>query len=89
MKMTKENYNKVLKVYKENKDLIAQHKEYLKANAKYKDLNIRVAFDIFYSKLFPLDERRLIAQNGTDNELHNNHLQTAFLKALNEIGLKE
>lgn len=89
MKMTKENYNKVLKVYKDNKDLIASHKEHLKANATYKDLNVRLAFDVFYSQLFPLEERRLIAQNGTDNELHDNHLQTALLKALNEIGLKE
>ena len=89
MKMTKENYNKVLKVYKDNKDLIASHKEHLKANATYKDLNVRLAFDVFYSQLFPLEERRLIAQNGTDNELNDNHLQTALLKALNEIGLKE
>ena len=89
MKMTQENYNKVLKVYKENKDLISRHKDHLKANAKYKDLNIRLAFDIFYSQLFTLDERRVIAQNGTDNELHDNHLQTAFLKALNEIDLKK
>ena len=87
--MTKENYNKVLKVYKDNKDLIASHKEHLKANATYKDLNVRLAFDVFYSQLFPLEERRLIAQNGTDNELNDNHLQTALLKALNEIGLKE
>ena len=89
MKMTQENYNKVLKIYKENKDLIASHKENLKANETYKDLNVRLAFDIFYSKLFTVNERRLIAQNGTDNELYDSHLQTAFLKALNEIGLKE
>ena len=89
MKMTKENYNKVLKVYKDNKDLIASHKEHLKANATYKDLNVRLAFDVFYSKLFTVDERRIIAQDGTDNDLNDNHLQTAFLKALNEIGLKE
>lgn len=89
MKMKQENYNKVLKVYKENKDLIAQHRDHLKANATYKDLNIRLAFDVFHSQLFPLNERRVIAQNGTDNELNDNHLQTAFLKALNEIGLKE
>lgn len=89
MKMTKENYNRVLEVYKANKELIERHKEHLKANATYQDLNVRLAFDVFYSQLFPLEERRLIAQNGTDNELHDNHLQTAFLKALNEIGLKE
>ena len=89
MKMTKENYNKVLEVYKENKDLIAQHKEYLKENATYKDLNIRLVFDVFHSQLFPLEQRRIIGQNGSDNELNDNHLQTAFLKALNEIGLKE
>lgn len=89
MKMTTENYNKVLKVYKENKELITRHKEHLKANATYKDLNVRLAFDVFYSQLFTLDERRVIAQYGTDNELHDSHLQTAFLKALNEIGLKE
>ena len=89
MKMTKENYNKVLKVYKDNKDLIASHKEHLKANATYKDLNVRLAFDVFYSKLFTVPERRAIAQDGTDNELYDQHLQTALLKALNEIGLKE
>lgn len=89
MKMTTENYNKVLKVYKENKELIASHKEHLKANATYKDLNVRLAFDVFYSKLFTVDERRVIAQDGTDNDLNDNHLQTAFLKALKEIGLKE
>ena len=89
MKMTKENYNKVLTVYKDNRELIASHKEHLKANATYNDLNVRLAFDVFYSKLFTLDERRVIAQDGTDNELYDNHLQTAFLKALKEIGLKE
>lgn len=89
MKMTTENYNKVLKVYKENKELIASHKEHLKANATYKDLNVRLAFDVFYSKLFTVDERRVIAQDGTDNDLNDNHLQTTFLKALKEIGLKE
>lgn len=89
MKMTKENYNKVLEVYKENRDLIARHKEDLKANAKYRDLNVRLAFDVWYSKLFSVEQRRAIGQNGTDNELYDNHLQTAFLKALNEIGLKE
>lgn len=89
MKMTKENYNKVLKVYQDNRELIASHKEHLKANATYKDLNVRLAFDVFYSKLFTVPERRVIAQDGTDNELNDNHLQTAFLKALNEIGLKE
>ena len=89
MKMTKENYNKVLEVYKENKDLIASHKEHLKANATYKDLNVRLAFDVFYSQLFPLEQRRIISQSGTDNDLCDSHLQTAFLKALNEIGLKE
>lgn len=89
MKMTKENYNKVLEVYKENRDLIAQHKEYLKENATYKDLNTRLVFDVFHSQLFPLKERRLIKQFNTDNELNDNHLKTAFFKALNEIGLKE
>lgn len=89
MKMTKENYSKVLEVFKENRELIASHKEHLRANATYKDLNVRLAFDVFYSKLFTLDERRVIAQDGTDNDLNDNHLQTAFLKALNEIGLKE
>lgn len=89
MKMTRENYNKVLKVYQDNRELIASHKEDLKANATYRDLNIRLAFDVFYSKLFTVDERRIIAQDGTDNDLNDNHLQTAFLKALNEIGLKE
>ena len=89
MKMTRENYNKVLKVYKDNRDLIASHKEDLKANATYRDLNIRLAFDVWYSKLFSVEQRRLITQAGTDNELYDQHLQTAFLKALNEIGLKE
>lgn len=89
MKMTKENYNKVLKVYQDNKDLIESHKEYLKANATYNDLNVRLVFDVFHSQLFRFNERRSIAQRGTDNELNDNHLQTAFLKALNEIGLKE
>lgn len=89
MKMTKENYSRVLEVYKENRDLIARHKEHLKANAKYKDLNVRLAFDIFHSQLFTLEQRRLIAQTGTDNELYDSHLQTSLLKALNEIGLKE
>ena len=89
MKMTKENYSRVLEVYKENKDLIARHKEHLKANATYKDLNVRLAFDIFHSQLFPLEQRRIISQSGTDNELYDSHLQTSFLKALNEIGLKE
>ena len=89
MKMTKENYNKVLKVYKDNRDLIASHKEDLKANATYRDLNIRLAFDVWYSKLFSVEQRRAVAQYGTDNDLNDNHLQTAFLKALNEIGLKE
>ena len=89
MKMTRENYNKVLEVFKENRDLIASHKEDLKANAAYRDLNIRLAFDVWYSKLFTVEQRRLIAQSGTDNELYDQHLQTAFLKALNEIGLKE
>ena len=89
MKMTKENYNKVLKVYKENKELIERHKEDLKANATYRDLNIRLAFDVWYSKLFSVEQRRLITQAGTDNELYDQHLQTALLKALNEIGLKE
>lgn len=89
MKMTKENYNKVLQVYKENKELISSHKEYLKENAKYKDLNVRLIFDVFHSQLFPLEQRRNISQSGTDNELNDNHLQTAFLKALDQIGLKE
>lgn len=89
MKMTKENYNALLKVYKENKDLIARHKEYLKANATYKDLNVRLAFDVYYSQLFPVEQRRILNQSGTDKELNDNHLQTALLKALNEIGLKE
>lgn len=89
MKMTKENYNKVLKVYQDNRELIASHKEHLKANATYNDLNVRLAFDVFYSKLFTVSERRVIAQDGTDNDLNGNHLQTAFLKALKEIGLKE
>lgn len=89
MKMTKENYNKVLKVYQDNRELIASHKEHLKANATYRDLNIRLAFDVWYSKLFTVEQRRLITQAGTDNELYDQHLQTALLKALNEIGLKE
>lgn len=89
MKMTRENYSKVLEVFKENRDLIASHKEDLKANATYRDLNIRLAFDVWYSKLFTVEQRRLITQAGTDNELYDQHLQTALLKALNEIGLKE
>lgn len=84
MKMTKENYNKVLKVYKENKELIASHKEHLKANATYQDLNTRLVFDVFHSQLFPLSERRIISDN-----LNDDHLKTGFVKALNEIGLKE
>ena len=89
MKMTRENYSKVLEVFKENRDLIASYKEDLKANATYRDLNIRLAFDVWYSKLFSVEQRRLITQAGTDNKLYDQHLQTALLKALNEIGLKE
>ena len=89
MKMTKENYSKVLEVFKESRDLIASHKEDLKANAAYRDLNIRLAFDVWYSKLFTVEQRRLITQSGTDNELYDQHLKTALVKALNEIGLKE
>lgn len=89
MKMTKENYNLVLEVYKENKDVIARHKKHLQDNATYKDLNIRLVFDVYRSRLFTLEQKDMIAQRDTDNELNDNHLQTAFLKALNEIGLKE
>ena len=89
MKMTRENYSKVLEVFKESRDLIASHKEDLKANATYRDLNVRLAFDVWYSKLFTVEQRRLIAQSGTDNELYDQHLKTALVKSLNEIGLKE
>lgn len=89
MKMTKESYNKVLKVYKENKELIARHKEHLKANATYQDLNTRLVFDVFYSQLFPLEQRDIISSDEDENHLNDNHLKTGFVKALNEIGLKE
>ena len=89
MKMTKENYNRVLEVYKANKELIASHKEHLKANATYKDLNTRLVFDVFYSQLFPLDQRDIISVDGEGEHLTDNHLKTGFCKALNEIGLKE
>ena len=89
MKMSKENYSKVLEVFKENRDLIASHKEDLKANATYKDLNIRLAFDVWHSKLITREVKNNIMQYGSSDELNDNHLQTALLKALNEIGLKE
>ena len=89
MKMTKENYSKVLEVFKENKDLIASHKEDLKANATYKDLNIRLAFDVWHSTLISREVKNNIMQYGSSDELNDNHLQTALLKALSEIGLKE
>nr|DAG96675.1 MAG TPA: hypothetical protein [Herelleviridae sp.] len=89
MKMTKENYKKVLEVYKENKELISIHKEHLKANATYQDLNTRLVFDIWYSQLFPLEQRRIIAVDEEGEHLNDNHLKTGFVKALKEIGLKE
>lgn len=89
MKMNKENYNIILTVFKENKKVIEKHKNYLLNNAKFKDLNVRLAFDVWHSSLITREIKNNIMQYGYNDELNDNHLQTALLKALNEIGLKE
>lgn len=89
MKMSKEKYNIVLKVFKDNKELISKHKQYLIKNAKFKDLNVRLGFDIWRSRLIPLEVKDGIMAYDTDDALNDRHLQTALLKALDEIGLKE
>ncbi|MEB6232594.1 hypothetical protein [Mammaliicoccus sciuri] len=89
MKMSKENYNIILKVFKDNKQLISDHKQNLLNNAKFKDLNVRLAFDVWHSSLITREVKNNIMQYGSNDELNDNHLQTALLKALNEIGLKE
>lgn len=89
MKMSKENYNIILKVFKDNKQLISEHKQNLLNNAKFKDLNVRLAFDVWHSSLITREVKNNIMQYGSNDKLNDNHLQTALLKALNEIGLKE
>ena len=87
--MTKENYSIILKVFKDNKQLITDHKQNLLNNATYKDLNIRLAFDVWHSTLIAREVKNNIMQYGSSEALNDKHLQTALLKALNEIGLKE
>ena len=89
MKMIKENYNIILKVFKDNKQLITDHKQNLLNNATFKDLNVRLAFDVWHSTLITREVKNNIMQYGSNDELNDNHLQTALLRALNEIGLKE
>lgn len=89
MKMNKENYNIILTVFKENKKVIENHKNYLLNNAKFKDLNIRLAFDVWNSSLITREVKNRIMQYDSNDSLNDNHLQTALLKALTEIGLKE
>lgn len=89
MKMSKENYNIILKVFKDNRNLIADHKQNLLNNAKFKDINVRLGFDVWHSSLITREVKNNIMQYGSSDELNDNHLQTALLKALNEIGLKE
>lgn len=89
MKMTKENYKTILTVFEDNKELIEKHKQALKENATYKDLNIRLVFDVWGSSLLSREQKDLILQYNTNDELNDNHLKTALIKALTEIGLNE
>ena len=80
MKMSKESYNLIAEVFKDNREVIKNHRERLRKNAKYQNLEVRLAFDAYHG-LLSLDERRHIAES---DDLKDAHIQTALLKAMRE-----
>jgi hypothetical protein len=80
MKMTKEDYNVILKAFLNNEDKVTAHYNYIKSSGKYQVLEVRVGWDClraFVGRDFITDQY--------DRGLNDNHIQTAVLKALKQI----
>ena len=80
MKMSKESYNKIVEVFSEHKEVIKNHRERLRADGNYQNLEVRLAFDVYHG-LFSWQEQREIRE--IDN-LKDAHIQTALLKVMRE-----
>ena len=87
--MTKENYNIILKVFKDNKQLIKDHKQNLLNNATFKDLNVRLAFDVWHSTLISREVKNNIMQYGSSDELNDNHYEKIKMILNNIVHYKD
>ena len=80
MKMSQEDYNKILDTFTEHKDAVKRHYELVKSSGDYKVLEVRVAFDACRA----LMGTSFITGQYTKG-LSDKHVRTAVVKALKTI----
>lgn len=87
MKMSNKLYEKIEKVFSENKELIIEHKKTLidmelKGLTKINDLNVRLSWDVYHALI-----SKKFRHDIDEEDLYDSHIQTGLLKALKANGL--
>ena len=82
MKMKKETVQEIVKMLVDKKEIIQNHEEWLKENAKYNNLETRLAFDCW--RLLPIQFR---FETRRTQGLKDDHIETGMRRALKEIGI--
>lgn len=84
MKINKEVYQKLKEAIADANsiDLVKKHKEFLLSDKRVKDLNTRLAWDVFYS-IKP--EIRIPLVDEIYKTCNDNHLNTALKRIVNEL----
>ena len=80
--MKKETVQEIVEMLKDKKEIIQNHKQWLKENARYNSLDTRLAFDCWWT--LPRDFRR---ETEESQDLNDAHIETGMKRALKEIGI--
>ena len=80
--MKKETVQEIVKMLVDKKEVIQNHKEWLKENAEYNSLETRLAFDCW--RVLPLEFR---IETSIEQDLKDDHIETGMRRALKEIGI--
>ena len=82
MKMKKESVKEIVGMLEGKKELIQKHKEWLKENARYNSLEVRLAMDCWWT--LPQEFRTKTCE---EQDLKDAHVRTGMKKALKVIGI--
>jgi len=84
MKMTKESYDAIVKVFDENIEEIKEYAPKLRDSGNFKEFDLRLAWDCLRAYV----GTRTICSRYYDSEgLHDGHIATASKKALRELNI--
>ena len=80
MKMTKEDYNRIVETFEDNSTIVLDRYDYIKGSGKYNVLESRVGWDCLRALL-----GSPFISNQYDKGLNDTHITTAVVKAVKHV----